>query len=443
MTMTKVLLVLCPLVLTAQSFAAEVGGVTVNTDQAAPGYTLIAPSNSTETTLINLDGEVVHSWPSIYLPGQSVYLLDDGSILRTGEDETNYTFDFPGRGGIIERISWEGELLWSVRVSDQNRSAHHDIEPMPNGGVLVIAWERLSAENAIALGKDSNSLPEQEMLIERIFELQPLPTGGAKVVWQWSPLDHLIQDRDGGADNFGVVANNPGKIDFNFSVREKADWLHINSVDYNAALDQILLTVHGFNEVWVIDHSVDTEAAKKEAGDLIYRYGNPEAYGRGEAAQRVFSGQHDARWVPDGFENAGDIMVFDNGINVIGGGQPGSRPERRSSVVRFQPPLNHAGEYELSADAPYGPAHLSTRYNGGTDSFFSSHISGAHPTAAGTTLICVGAESRIFEVNSRGEVVWDYQHVDTSLQSGPKRKGGIFRAERISPDHLGVQRLHQ
>ena len=34
-----------------------------------------------------------------------------------------------------------------------------------------------------------------------------------------------------------------------------ADWLHLNAVAYNADLNQIMVSVHQFSEIWVIDHS--------------------------------------------------------------------------------------------------------------------------------------------------------------------------------------------
>ena len=53
-------------------------------DQSAtsPGYTLFAPAQSTTTYLIDMYGRYVHSWHSGYTPGMSVYLLENGNLLR-------------------------------------------------------------------------------------------------------------------------------------------------------------------------------------------------------------------------------------------------------------------------------------------------------------------------------------------------------------------------
>jgi len=51
------------------------------------GLTLITPMTSTTTYLIDDYGQIKHQWESSYTPGLSVYLLADGSLLRTGKDD--------------------------------------------------------------------------------------------------------------------------------------------------------------------------------------------------------------------------------------------------------------------------------------------------------------------------------------------------------------------
>jgi len=65
------------------------------------------------------------------------------------------------------------------------------------------------------------------------------------------------------------VADHPELIDINFGGRH-ADWNHLNSIDYNEEFDQILLSSHNQNEIWVIDHSTTTEeAAGHTGGDIV------------------------------------------------------------------------------------------------------------------------------------------------------------------------------
>ena len=71
------------------------------------------------------------------------------------------------------------------------------------------------------------------------------------------------------------------------------------------SLDQIALTVRGCNEIWILDHSTTTKEAAGhtggkhgKGGDLIYRWGNPAAYGRGTMRDQQLIQQHDAEWIP-------------------------------------------------------------------------------------------------------------------------------------------------
>ena len=45
-------------------------------------------------------------------------------------------------------------------------------------------------------------------------------------------------------------------------------------------------------------------------GDLIYRWGNSNAYFL--PGNQLSFKQHDANWIPDGYEHEGDIMIFNN-----------------------------------------------------------------------------------------------------------------------------------
>lgn len=117
------------------------------------GYVLFASITSTTTYLIDKCGKQVKTWPSTYRPGQSVYILPDGTLLRTG-NANNATFNAGGKGGVIEKIDWNGNLTWSYTVSDATKCQHHDVKALPNGNVLIIAWESKTNTQAIAEGRN-------------------------------------------------------------------------------------------------------------------------------------------------------------------------------------------------------------------------------------------------------------------------------------------------
>ncbi|MCX6140587.1 MAG: hypothetical protein NTX15_07150 [Candidatus Kapabacteria bacterium] len=106
-------------------------------DRSFIGYTLFAPVTSKTTYLIDNDGDVVKTWVSQYGPGQAVMLLDDGTLLRTGAPAVQ-DMGGGGAGGVVEKISWDGTLLWRYQHYGSTYRSHHDVEIMPNGNVLLL-----------------------------------------------------------------------------------------------------------------------------------------------------------------------------------------------------------------------------------------------------------------------------------------------------------------
>ncbi len=430
--------------------AAQTVGLFVNEEGSYDGYTLFAPLQYGTTYLIDNEGKLVHSWDSAYTPGNSVYLLENGHLLRTATlpRGPNATFGSGGAGGRVEEFTWAGTLVWEFEYSSDQHLQHHDIERLPNGNVLMIAWEYKTAAEAVAAGRDPDLLTDGELWPDHIIEVEPTGATGGNIVWEWHVWDHLIQDFDPTKENYGVVAEHPELIDINFARQGNADWNHINSVDYNAQFDQILLSVPRFSEVWVIDHSTTTEEAaghsggnSGKGGDILYRWGNPQAYRAGNVGDRKLFSQHDAQWIESGLPGEGNILLFNNG-----NGRPGGA---YSSVDEFVPPTDTSGNYALTPGTAYGPEEQTWIYTAENPTdFFADHISGAQRLPNGNTLICDGPHGALFEVTSEGEVVWKY--VNPVTGEGPFTQGDpvsagqkgqinqVFRAYRYGSDYAGL-----
>ncbi|MCK4478163.1 aryl-sulfate sulfotransferase [Candidatus Bathyarchaeota archaeon] len=400
------------------------------------GYTLFAPMRSTITYLIDNSGQVIHTWESDYRPALSVYLLENGSILRTAFPglPSNSTFTAGGgTGGLVQKIDWNGTVVWEFKYSNNQHLLHHDIEALPNGNVLMIAWEHKTGEEAIAAGRDPSLLTDGELWPDHIIEVEPTGATGGDIVWEWHAWDHLIQDYNSTAENYGVVAAHPELIDINVYGRPGADWNHINSIDYNEEFDQILLSVNAFREIWVIDHSTTTEEAANHTGGnsgkggaILYRWGNPQTYRAGDADDQKFFHQHDAQWVESGFSGAGNILVFNNGQNRLDGSY--------SSVDEIVPPVDSNGSYSITYGSAYGPEEQTWIYTAEPPtSLYSSGISGAQRLPNGNTLVCDGQGGRFFEVTTEKEVVWEYVNV---FPNGGMNN--VFKVCRYGRDFSGL-----
>jgi hypothetical protein len=338
---------------------------------------------------------------------------------------------------------------------------HHDIHPMPNGNVLMIAWELKTYAQSIAAGRRPDMLEDSVLWPDYIVEVNQATDS---IVWHWHMWDHIIQDYDSTKPNYGIVGDHPELIDLNQGER-MAIWSHVNSIDYNADLDQIMLSARGYSEAWVIDHSTTNEEAAGHTGgrggrggDLLYRWGNPQVYDRGNANDQRLYSQHDAHWIEKGLPGAGNILVFNNG-----NGRPGGQ---YSSVDEFVPPVDSLGHYYLPPGRPlpllntrmlpapgspfsiqYGPTQQLWVYRG---DFYSEAISGAQRLPNGNTLVDDGVHGIFSEVTPDTEIVWLY--VNPVINTGPMWQGdsipldirghrynAVFKLHRYAPDYPGLE----
>jgi hypothetical protein len=413
---------------------------------------------SRTTYLIDMQARVVHTWESDRRPALGAWLLENGHLLRTGALPEQAGFNSAGSGGRVQELSWDGELLWDFQFANAKQCPHHDLIRLPNGNVLMIVAEEWTPQEALAAGRRARQAT-RPALLDGLVEVKPTGKTTGEVVWEWHLRDHLVQDHDASKANYGNVAEHPDLVDVNFSaeppdsmMRTKrgldklrsigylgsgapsnpnALWTHFNSVAYHPEFDQILVSVRGFSEIWVLDHSTTTaEAAghtggrSSRGGDLLYRWGNPRAYRAGtRAEQRLFS-QHDAQWIPPGFPGTGHVLVFNNGSSA----RPGVV---HSSVDELVPAVDPDGRYPRVAEAAYGPDQPLWSYSApNTQDFFSAQISGVQRLPNGDTLICSGMDGALFEVTPEKEVVWKCVV--------PTHQASLFRAQRYGRGYAGL-----
>jgi hypothetical protein len=401
------------------------------------GYTLFSPEYSRITYLIDNNGSIVHQWNSNYIQGLGVYLLENGNLLRTNFLGITPPFVGGGLTGRVEIFDWNNTLLWGFNYeAEYQYCLHHDVEMLPNGNILMIAWEYKPAADAIAAGRNPSTLSSGQLWPDHIIEVKPTGSDSGDIVWEWHVWDHLIQDYDSSKANYGTVADHPELFDINYLGLGGfgADWTHINSIDYNEKFDQILLSVRNFGEVLVIDHSTTSEEAAGhtggnggKGGDLLYRWGNPRTYRAGDASDQKFFGQHDAAWIDERCPGAGNILVFNNGVERQG--------DDYSSVDEIVPPVDTQGIYAYTPGFSYEPDQQLWMYTADNPTeFMSDYISGAQRLPNGNTLICNGANGILFEVTTGKKIVWLYMNVYPG-----ENQNQVGTALRYAPDYPGLK----
>jgi len=392
----------------------------VDPEDADTGFTLIAPFNGKFIYLVDDVGDIVHTWKSdLHTSGHSE-LLEDGTLLRMASG--------PSQPRGLQILDWDGSELWNYTPPDPFQ-LHHDFEVMPNGNILLNAAVSYSYSQMIEMGRDPQLTPET-LWIEPILEIEPNSSNGGEIVWMWDPLDHIIQDFSPDKPNHGVVADHPDLLDINFPREHSREWQHSNTVSYNAQLDQIMITSRNFDELWVIDHNTTTAEAANHTGgahgrggDLLYRWGNPQAYGASNGSDHILWGPHDAQWIAPGLPGEGNIIIFNNGQNLYM-----TRPEGRySSVEELVPPVNDTGDYYLALGSAYGPSNLTWYYNASPpQDFFAFAMGGVERLPNGNTLVCGGSAGITLEVDSLGNEVLNL------------RSQGTFKASRYYPPAMAI-----
>lgn len=410
------------------SFGQETIGLIFDdiNEEKADGYTLFKPTSDQRVFLINNCGELLNQWTFTGSNARNVYLLANGNLLQSNDQ-------------LAEIRDWDDNLLWSISFEDVfGWRIHHDIEPLPNGNFLVMVRDIINDVDIFALGMAS-AYANAVVVLERILEIEPVGTDSANIVWEWKLIDHLVQDFDSSKPNFGVIADNQGRYNINYNNGNGSNPIHANAIDYNPNLDQIAVSSRHLSEVFIIDHSTTTaEAATSsgglygKGGDFLWRWGNPEAYNRGTAADRTLGRQHDIKWITDG-PNQGKLSVFSN---------DGYGSNLTASSVHILDPNDNNGVYALDSGK-----FLPTTYDWSWDGTIMSTVmhagaqSGFQVLPNGNGLICESDIGRITEINSVGDVIWVYRIPvgagSEFAQFSEPVGNGSFRAHRYPLDYAG------
>lgn len=414
-------------------------------DATADGYIFFSPNDYTDAYLIDNCGFLVNSWDRDRRPGLSGYLTRSGLMLRTGKVSFPQYFQ-ASTGGNLELVDWNNNTVWSADFNEYEYIQHHDAVLMPNGNIIYIGWERIDQNQQIAYGRKPSDVSVPHLWGEFIQEIRPIGTSDYEVVWEWHLQDHFVQDHNPSLPNYGIIKNEIGKVDINYlgpAHFDDDDWWHCNALDYNEELDHILVNSRSNGEMWIIDHSTTTAQAagntggnSGKGGELLYRWGNPAAYDRGNTSQLRMFGSHGHYWIPEGLPNAGKIMYFNNGDE---------RPEGYYSTVEMIEPIFENGEYAKTSDMRYFPLEPELAYQAPNPFDFQSiYLSNAQQLSNGNIFINEGGTGRLFEVDSDWKIVWEYLNpVD---DEGPSTQGNfvltwdrqIFRAYKYEPDYPGL-----
>ena len=259
-------------------------GVRVNNQKkATQGFTLYSPCWGRETSLINMEGDVVHKWDLPGNPGGYARLLPNGNLFYSSCTEGGPPFKGGAKGGLIREVDWDNNLIMEYRDDWQ----HHDLRKLPNGNILYAGWEIIPGDAAkrVKGGQPGTESPEG---IVGDFVKEVTPDGD--VVWEW----HAHIDMD--IEKYELHPLCPRRV-----------FAWCNTI-FPLDNGDIMISLRQINLVAIIDR--ETKKFKWERRD--------DSWGH----------QHDCQMLDNG-----NIMLFANGMNT-------TFPHPHSYITEFNPDTN-------------------------------------------------------------------------------------------------------
>jgi len=382
-----------------ESLIGPTGVVQYDKTKAYNGYTLFSSNTEGCTTayLIDMEGYVVHEWKTQYAAGLHDVLLENGNLLR-GADLTlspggnlkvmkqPYKIG-GGHAGLLQEFDWNGNLVWEYELNTPTAVSHHTFTRHPtNGNTLILGWEYKSYDEAVAKGRNPATVSKERGLWpDFIIEVNR----AKQVVWEYHVWDHIGT----GPDQFDINFIVPG---MNNVATQTQDWTHWNTANYHPTEDKIIANSRHFGESYVID---------KKTGKLLYRFGNPSAYGAGKAPsfmqdgdQQLF-GPHHAHVIPPGLPGAGHLLILDNGWN-----RPMGNRTRTIEVDMSKGDTKDAIVWQYFSRTP--------------NSLYSASQCANQRLPNGNTFITSTQPGHLIEVTPKREVVWEFINPITSQKVG-------------------------
>jgi hypothetical protein len=353
--------------------AGDSGVVLYHPDKACDGYNFYCSRFLRRTSLLDMQGRVVHQWTCFPIHDRGAYhhavMLRNGDLLGIKKHHE------------LLRLNWNSELIWR-----QELSAHHDVAEASDGSFYVI----------IRQFKNHRALRVWFDVLVRL-------TAEGEEIDRWSTYDHLSKLKsvldtksfldtilDNPPDSWHHTDRWSAQVKRAIVQRERElDYFHLNAVnvlpstllgarDPRFQEGNLLICLRNVNQIAVLE---------KGTYRILW------AWGQGEL-----------EWPhhPTMLEN-GHILVFDNGV------------ERGYSRVVELNPVDQVVVWEYKSEPP--------------QAFYSSVGGSAQRLPNGNTLISEFNKGRAFEVTKDGEVVWNWLN---PLAKGGRRET-VYRMTRLLP----------
>ena len=333
---------------------SEAGVIVHDIGRACPGYNLYCSGVKPEAYLMNMSGEVVHTWAYPQISPwrwRAVEMLDSGDLLIINKLHA------------LIRLDWHSNLIWSRPLQ-----VHHDVTVAEDSTLYALA-AATTAYRGVPVKFDVilllDSLGEE---IDRWWSydhLDEIKLALDETSFLDGILDSLQEDSGGAIAGGRAATTDPASDE---SRGQIYDYFHLNTVnllpptalgerDSRFSAGNLLVCFRNVNQIAVMDRS---------SMQILWAWGE---------------GKLEWPHYPVMLES-GNILIYDNGVF------------REFSRIVEVNPLTGEIEWEYKGSPP--------------ESFYSATRGAAQRLPNGNTMICDSGSGRVFEVTGDGDTVWEW-----------------------------------
>ncbi len=307
-----------------------------------------------DVRLIDMNGNLVHSWKVEPYFNKRSRLLPNGNLVTVGRNRRIVEYD------------WDGNIVWT----HEGIGSVNDMRVLPNGHKLLLAHEPIPADfqqqvqdqEATQWWDERRRGTEEEQLSADLYEVN----ADGEIVWEWHAYNHLDLNR-------WSPATPPG------------DWLHVNSMaplpenkwydggDTRFRPGNILLNARNIDAMYIID---------KETKEIVWE--GTHHYNGG------MSHSHEPEMIEKGLPGAGNIILFDNGLFTT------NRVHTGQTYIVELNPFTQEVEWVYETE---GYSNIK---------FFSKTMGTQKRLPNGNTFISEDNTGRLFQVKPDKTIVWEY-----------------------------------
>ena len=221
-------------------------------ERAFNGYTLELYRRRVPI-LIDMNGNILHSWPNLRTAGRA-RLSQDGRLLLINTDNE------------IQEVDWNGNLIWRFHNPEERDFPHHDVNWLRNGNVIVIC-------------RDDQKKTDYLLEVDR----------ECHIVWEWRSNEFV-------EEHFDVSELNPDDITHFNSVQEIPPNRWYDQGDKRFKPGNLLVCARNLNTIFIID---------RETAAVVWHYIEGMDY------------PHEALMIERELPGEGNILLFNNGMKNL------------------------------------------------------------------------------------------------------------------------------